>query len=78
MQYVRNLQSVDSQKLPLKEPQVLQNLSNQQLEKAFQWLASPVQEPPPQELENLQQVEWFLLSRMLDGLMQEQQNSPLQ
>ena len=57
---------------------MLQNLSNQQLEKAFQWLASPLQVPPPQELEPLQQVEWFLLSRMLDGLMQEQQNSQLQ
>ncbi len=61
-----------------KEHQVLQNLSNQQLEKAFQWLASPVQEPPPKELESLQQVEWFLLSRMLDGLLQEQQSNPLQ
>jgi hypothetical protein len=57
---------------------MMQNLSNQQLEKAFKWLASPVQEPPPQELENLQQVEWFLLSRMLDGLMQEQQDSQVQ
>jgi hypothetical protein len=57
---------------------MMQNLSNQQLEKAFKWLASPVQEPPPQELESLQQVEWFLLSRMLDGLMQEQQDSRVQ
>jgi hypothetical protein len=68
---------VHNQKSLPKEHQVL-NLSNQQLEKAFQWLASPVQEPPPKELESLQQVEWFLLSRMLDGLLQEQQSSQLQ
>ena len=41
------------------------NLSQNQVEKALAWLASPVQEPPPQELESLNQAEWYLLDRML-------------
>jgi len=57
---------------------VLQDLSNNQVEQALQWLASPVQEPPPQGLEELNQLEWFLLSRMLDSLLAERQASPLQ
>jgi hypothetical protein len=48
------------------------------VEKAFNWLASPVQKPPPRDLEALSQVEWFLLSRMLDNLLEEKQKHPLQ
>ncbi len=57
---------------------MLQNLSPRQVEQAFQWLASPVQEPPPQELESLNQLEWFLLSRMLSSLLEEKEHSRVQ
>jgi hypothetical protein len=57
---------------------VLSNLSNNQVEQALQWLASPVQEPPPQGLEKLNQLEWFVLSRMLDSLLLEKESNPLQ
>jgi len=53
-------------------------LSKDQLEQAFQWLADPLPSAPPKELEPLSQYEWFLLSRMLDALLQEKDNSPLQ
>ena len=53
------------------------NLTQNQLEQAFQWLASPVQEPPPPELEALSQQEWFLLQRLLDSLMRERVNNVL-
>ena len=74
-----------NRKLPLpkqhpynRRPLVLSQLNQKQVEQALQWLASPVQEPPPQELESLSQVEWFLLSRMLESLLQEKEQSPLQ
>ena len=57
---------------------MLQNLSNQQVEQALAWLASPLLEPPPQELGHLNQMEWFLLHRMLDSLLLEKQDSPVQ
>ena len=57
---------------------MLDKLSQQQVESAFQWLASPVQEPPPKGLESLSQVEWFLLSKMLENLLSEKGNNPLQ
>ena len=56
----------------------LYQLNQKQVEQALQWLASPVQEPPPEELESLSQVEWFLLGRMLESLLQEKEQSPLQ
>ena len=56
---------------------MLTNLSVKQVEKALQWLASPVQEPPPQELEALSQVEWMLLDRMLQDLQREQLMHPV-
>jgi hypothetical protein len=48
------------------------------VELALSWLASPIQEPPPQELEHLNQMEWFLLQRMLDSLQLEQKHNPVQ
>ena len=57
---------------------MLDRLSPSQVELAFQWLDSPIQIPPPEELESLSQVEWFLLDRMLQGLLDEKQHSPLQ
>jgi hypothetical protein len=61
-----------------REAKMLDKLSPRQVERAFKWLASPVQEPPPKELEPLSQVEWFLLSRMLDNLLEEKKQQPLQ
>ena len=57
---------------------MLQDLSPSQVEQAFQWLDSQVKSSPPQALKELNQLEWFLLDRMLQQLKQEQQNSPRQ
>ena len=57
---------------------MLDRLSPSQVEQAFQWLESPVQTSPPQELESLSQMEWFLLDRMLQGLLDEKKANPLQ
>jgi hypothetical protein len=56
---------------------MLDNLSPRQVEQALEWLAQPVQCPPPQDLEKLNQLEWFLLERMLQALLQEKNNSPV-
>ena len=61
-----------------KERQMLERLSPQQVELAFQWLDSPVQSPPPQELESLSQMEWFLLDRMLQSLLKEKEENRVQ
>jgi hypothetical protein len=45
------------------------------VEQALEWLASQDLEPPPQELEELSQVEWMLLDRMLRDLWTEQRYS---
>lgn len=57
------------------KPKSLQDLSNQQVELAFQWLSSPELAPFPQELDELNQAEWFLLNSLLESLQQEKQNS---
>ena len=49
--------------------------TEKQVEKALAWLASPVQEAPPDELLDLNQMEWFLLDRMLQTLIQERDNN---
>jgi hypothetical protein len=56
---------------------MLQDLSPNQVEKALEWLASPVVESPPEELLELTQVEWFLLDRMLEQLMSEKDSGPV-
>jgi hypothetical protein len=61
-----------------KESQVLQDLSNQQVERALAWLASPLLDPPPQGLENLNDLEWMLLERLLENLMLERAHNPMQ
>ena len=53
----------------------LQDLSNQQVELAFLWLNDPLPNPPPQELDELNQAEWFLLTKMLENLQEEKANS---
>jgi hypothetical protein len=56
---------------------MLQDLSVQQLESALAWLDSPLVEPPPEALLELTQMEWFLLDRLLQQLMQEKDHSPV-
>jgi hypothetical protein len=56
---------------------MLQNLSPEQVELALQWLDSPVLNPPPQELEHLSQVEWYLLDHLLQSLLKEKLLHPL-
>ena len=56
---------------------MLQNLSVPQLEQALAWLDSPIQDPPPKELEQLNEVEWLLLNRMLQGLLWEKEHNPV-
>ena len=53
---------------------ILQNLSTQQLELAMSWLDSPVQSPPPEELESLTQVEWYLLDNLYQRLLKEKES----
>ncbi len=67
----------DFSKLSLKEQKMLQELTLQQVEQALQWLDSPVQSAPPQELEQLSQVEWYLLDKMLQQLLLEKRFSSL-
>jgi hypothetical protein len=61
-----------------KERQMLDQLTPQQVEQAFQWLDSPIQSYPPKDLQNLTDLEWFLLDRMLCKLLQEKEQSRLQ
>ena len=56
---------------------MLNNLSLQQVELGLAWLASPIQDSPPQELEGLGQMEWFLLDRMLQALEVERRANPV-
>jgi hypothetical protein len=48
------------------------------VEKALAWLASPELDPPPDDLLQLNQMEWFLLQKMLDSLLLEKELSPMQ
>ena len=57
---------------------MLDNLTLPQVEKALQWIAQPIKEPPPKELEEVNDLEWFLLTRMLQELMSEKSQQPLQ
>ena len=61
-----------------REKQMLDKLTPQQVEQAFQWLDSPVQSYPPEELKSLSEVEWFLLERMLQGLLAEKEQNRVQ
>ena len=58
---------------------MLDSLSQKQVELAFQYLNQPVlSHPPPLELQELNDLEWFLLERMLQKLLKEKDESPLQ
>ena len=56
----------------------LQQLNQHQVEQALEWLEDPLPSPPPQGLEELNQMEWFLLRRMLDSLLEEKKQHLLQ
>jgi hypothetical protein len=64
----------------LKEHQVLQDLSQEQLEQALKFLALPTPglQHLPQGLEQLNLVEWHLLQKLLENLLEEKQHHPLQ
>jgi hypothetical protein len=57
---------------------MLDQLSKRDVELAFQHLVKPIQEAPPSELSNLNEMEWFLLGRMLDQIFLEKESQPLQ
>ncbi len=50
---------------------MLLNLPLQDVEKAFQFLANPLEEYPPEELSHLSSVEWNALSQLLTNLYEE-------
>jgi hypothetical protein len=56
----------------------LQELSNKQVEQALAYLANPLPEPPPEPLNKLNQVEWYLLEQLLNNLLEEREQSQLQ
>jgi hypothetical protein len=61
------------------EQKMLSSLSVEQVEKALQYLAQPVQTfPPPEDLKQLNPEEWFVMEKLLHGLMNEKMHSPLQ
>ena len=58
---------------------MLQDLTHNQLEQAFRHLDSPLRyKELPQELKELNEMEWFLVTRMLQVIMSEKENNPLQ
>jgi hypothetical protein len=61
-----------------KEHQVLQELSQDQLEQALKFLAQPTPDSVPQPLKDLNLLEWHLLQSLLDNLLEEQRQHPVQ
>ena len=59
------------------ERQVLSDLSVEQIEQALQWLDNPLECPPPPELESLNQLDWFLLDKLLQQLQLEREHNSL-
>ena len=56
---------------------MLQDLTPPQVEEALAWLANPLPLELPQPMQHLNELEMFLLSRMLETLLYEKNNSPL-
>jgi hypothetical protein len=48
------------------------------VEEALRFLSSPVHQSLPSDLKELNQLEWFLLSRMLERLLEEKEQNPVQ
>ena len=59
------------------EHPMLQDLTSTQVEQALKWLHSPLQIKPPQDLLDLNPVEWYLLEQLLGQIWLEQASSPL-
>ena len=57
---------------------LLENLPVPLLEKAFLHLCNPEESDPPKELHHLSQLEWVVVSQLLDSLMSEKQHHPVQ
>lgn len=58
---------------------MLQDLTQSQVESALQYLhLQPTSFPPPSDLKELNEMEWFLLDRMLACLLKEKESSRLQ
>ena len=63
----------------LKGDKMLQDLTQNQVESALQYLhLQPTSFPPPSDLKGLNEMEWFLLDRMLESLLKEKQHSQVQ
>ena len=56
---------------------MLQDLTPSQVEEALAWLANPYPPKLPKPMRHLTEVEMFLLTRMLETLLYEKDNSPL-
>ena len=56
---------------------MLQDLSHSQLEQALSYLANPILQTPPQPLDQLNPMEWYLLERLLENLLDEKDHSPV-
>lgn len=57
---------------------MLQDLTRPQVEQALAWLANPQPQQMPQELKELNQLEWFLLNSLLENLLEEKEQNPVQ
>jgi hypothetical protein len=57
---------------------MLQELNQQQLERALRFLNSPLKADPPPELQQLSPVEWYLLNNLLENLLEEKKHHRLQ
>lgn len=58
---------------------MLQELNKEEIEEALLYLHNqPMNFPPPARLKHLNEVEWFLLEKMLHGLLEEKEQHPLQ
>ena len=61
----------------LKEHQVLQDLSREQVEQALKFLAQPMPDSVPPHLKDLSLVEWHLLHLLLQRELAEKGSSPV-
>ena len=57
---------------------MLVNLPLQDVDKAFQFLADPLKENPPEELSHLSLLEWNALSHLLRHLYEERKHHRVQ
>ena len=72
----RSLQKFKSK--PLRGRKMLLQLSNKQVEQAFQFLANPLEKYPPEELSHLSPQVWNALHWLLNQLYEEKKYHPVQ